>query len=334
MLFNSRGVEFPTVPDKPSYEDAKAALRTLEDLIGTFPFVSETDKSVALSGILTACVRRTLRAAPIHGYTAPLPGSGKSKLVDIASVIATGREAGVIAQGATEEELEKRLSAALLAGDFMIAIDNCEAPLGGTFLCQVCTQINVKPRILGHSKIPSVSSNAFITATGNNLAFIGDATRRALLCSLDPKEERPELREFAFDSVEMAKAGRGKYVMAALAILRAFFVAGRPRQKTPLGSFEEWSSTVRDALLWLEHPDPVESMEAIRENDPRRDELQTVIAQWQWALGASKPLLLRWSKRQIRGTRVVSSMPNFEKHYWPWPGPPVKSTAKNWGAGC
>jgi putative DNA primase/helicase len=47
---------------------------------------------------------------------APVLGSGKSKLVDIASVISTGREAAVTAQGANDEEFEKRLVSHLLAG--------------------------------------------------------------------------------------------------------------------------------------------------------------------------------------------------------------------------
>src|SRR3954451_21121862 len=116
----------------------------------------------------------------MHAFTAPTAGSGKSMLVDIASVIATGREAGVIAQGKTEEELEKRLGALLLAGEQMIAVDNCENPLGGEFLCAMLTQQVVRARVLGRSEAPELPSNAFVTATGNNLVLAGDMTRRAV----------------------------------------------------------------------------------------------------------------------------------------------------------
>ena len=153
-------------------------------------------------------------------------------LVDLASAVATGREAGVIAQGRTEEELEKRLGALLLAGEQVIAIDNCEAPLGGEFLCAMLTQRVVRPRILGSSEAPELPSNAFVTANGNNLALAGDLTRRAVLCRLDPKHERPELRMFATDPIEAVKADRGRYVAAALIVLRAYQVAGRPDQPT------------------------------------------------------------------------------------------------------
>jgi hypothetical protein len=44
-------------------------------------------------------------------------GAGKWKLVDIASILATGHEAGVTPQGETREEAEKRFSTLLLRGD-------------------------------------------------------------------------------------------------------------------------------------------------------------------------------------------------------------------------
>ena len=62
------------------------------------------------------------------------------------------------------------------AGEPGIAIDNCEHPLGGEFLCQVLTQSMVKARILGKSETPDLPSSAFITATANNLTLIGDVT--------------------------------------------------------------------------------------------------------------------------------------------------------------
>jgi putative DNA primase/helicase len=55
------------------------------------------DRSVALSGILTALDRRAMMTAPLHAFTAPAPRTGKSLLVDIASLLATGQLAPVIA---------------------------------------------------------------------------------------------------------------------------------------------------------------------------------------------------------------------------------------------
>ncbi len=269
----------------PTIGAARAALQVLTDLISTFPFVDDASRSVALSAILTACVRRSLRTAPLHAFTAPVAGSGKSMLVDLASVIVTGREAAVIAQGKREEEFEKRLGAMLLAGDQVIAIDNCEAPVSSEFLCSMLTQTSVRARILGRSEAPELSASAFVTATGNNLVLVGDLTRRAVLCRLDPKHERPELRRFERNPVAEVLADRGRYLVAALTILRAYHIAGMPHAPDPLGSFEVWSNWVRGALLWLDQADPVTTMDELREHDPRRDAVVAVVSQWAAIIG-------------------------------------------------
>ncbi len=262
LLFNPMGVAFPPVPHSPSMPEAHAALGILSELISDFPFIDSegTDgasKSAALSAILTACARPAFPHAPLHAFTAPTAGTGKSKLVDIASVLAKGHECRVTAMGRTGEELEKRLGSLMIEGDNFITIDNCEWPLGNDFLCQMLTQPVLKPRILGKSESPECSATKmFVGATGNNLQITGDLTRRALLCSLDAGVERPELREFDVEPVAEAKQKRPQLVVAALTALRGYITAGCPDQNiTHLGSFEEWSKLVRSALLWLGYGD-------------------------------------------------------------------------------
>ncbi len=285
LLLDTAGASFPCIPPRPCKVDALVALQVLEDLLIGFPFVNDVSRSVALSGLLTACIRRSLTTAPLHAYTAPTPGSGKSLLVDLACLIAAGREAGVLSQGRTSEELEKRLSAALLAGDPVIAIDNCDEPLGGDFLCAMLTQTIVRARILGRSEAPELPSNSFVTATGNNLRLVGDMSRRAVLCQLDAKIERPELRTFSSVPDAMIKTDRPKYLIAALTILRAYHVAGRPNRPDPLASYSDWSAWVRGALIWLGKADPVNSVEEVRSLDPARNGLMAVVAQWETVVG-------------------------------------------------
>ncbi len=311
LLFDPLGADFPSIPDRPSRAEAENALAILNDLIRDFPFVSDTDRAVALSAILTACARRSLPTAPLHGFSSPVAGTGKSKLVDIPCVIATGREAGVVAQGRTEEELEKRLGALLLAGESVIAIDNCENPLGGEFLCTLLTQEHVRTRVLGKSEAPELPSNAFVTATGNNLTFERDLTRRAVLCQLDAKVERPELRPFECDPVAEAKAKRPALVAAALTIPRAYNVAGKPALGlTPLGSFDAWSSRVRGALVWLGEHDPVDSMESIRARDPEKEMRRAVLTAWRAIVGDDLMTTAELIDR-AKASRGFSGVPPF-----------------------
>ena len=286
ILYHPGESTFIPLPQNPTRDEALDALSMLKELVSEFPFVDDASRSVALSGILTAVIRRSLPTAPLHAYSAPVMGSGKSKLVDIASMIAAGHEAPVIAQGKTEEEMEKRLGAALIAGDTVVSFDNCEAPLGGELLCQALTQSAMRIRILGKSINVTVVNNAAFYATGNNLTIVGDMTRRAIVCSLDPKMERPETRTFTTaDPVKTLQRDRPVYLHAALVILRAFHVAGRPEQAEALGSFEVWSRWVRNAVIWLGEDDPCATMEASRANDPRMRDLAAVLHQWSSAIG-------------------------------------------------
>jgi hypothetical protein len=282
LLLKSDGENFPPIPQYPTRADALEALEFLEKLIATFPFVAEADRSVALSAILTALDRRSIATAPLHAFTAPLAGTGKSLLVDVIAMIATGRLMPVIAQGRTGEELEKRLGAALLAGDAVISIDNCDHILEGSFLCQALTQQRLNIRLLGFSRNVETPINAAIFATGNNLTIAGDLNRRTLLCSLDAKEEHPEQREFSTDLIETIRASRGSIVIAALTVLRAWHGSNeRVSNNQLLGSFEDWSRRIRASLLWIGRADPCTTMVKIKDNDPERAALYTVLAQWE-----------------------------------------------------
>jgi putative DNA primase/helicase len=287
LYFDPRGVVFPAVAAAPTRADALAALDYVDELLlATFDFVSPAARSVALSGIMTALLRPAMAAAPLHAFSAPLPGAGKSKLVNIAAVIRLGHQAPVMALGERQDESEKRLGALLIAGDPIIAIDNVERALSGELLDQLITEPVVLARVLGRSENVKVPNIYCVFATGNNLKFGGDMRRRVLLGELDPRCERPELREFATpDPVWLALRERPKLVSAILTIARAFFLAGCPQDAAPLGSFAGWSRWVRDPLLWLDRADPVETMGAARAEDTQLMSLAAVLHQWRAVLG-------------------------------------------------
>ena len=185
--------------------------------------------------------------------------------------------------------MEKRLGAALISGDGIINIDNCDVALAGQLLCQCLTEDVVDVRPLGKSELIRVPNTACFYATGNNLIAIGDVVRRSLVGMLDPKCERPELRKFKTeDPIKIVKAARSKYVTAALTIVRAFIAAGMPRQTDPLGSFEAWSGLVRDALVWVDETDPCTTMERARADDPSLTALVEVLEQWHSAFATDE----------------------------------------------
>ena len=265
----------PPIPDKPTRGDALAALALLEGLLAEFPFVDDVAKSVALSGIITPVVRGAFPVSPMHVSRAPVAGSGKSFLWDTVSTIAIGRLMPVIAAGRNEEETEKRLGAALLAGQPLISIDNLNGELGGDALCQIIERPIVDIRILGKSELKRIEARGTtMFGSGNNIVIVGDVCRRVITATLDPQLEQPELRTFNGDPVAKVLENRGAYIAACLTICRAYIAAGRPNRAPRLASFEGWSDTVRSALIWLGKADPVTSMELARAEDPERGELR------------------------------------------------------------
>jgi hypothetical protein len=294
-------VAFPAIPTRPTKREARAALHLLIKLIETFPFVDTSgvvatgrlsaSRSVALSAILSALMAVSLRV-PLHGFDAPTAGTGKSKLVDIASVVANGRVATVIAQGMKDEETEKRIGAELIAGGSLISLDNCNRPVDCDLLNQALTQEYLRVRILGMSRNVTIPRAALFCANGNNLVLVGDLTRRAIVCRLDAQMERPELRQFKVDPVAVARLRRINYVAAALTMMRARVMSGPKTNLLPrLGSFEDWSFLVRDTLVWLGEPDPCDTMDQIRANDPVGHQLGDSLANGMRLLAADLSLL-------------------------------------------
>lgn len=272
---------FPTIPPLPSQEDAAKALALLRELIKDFPFAEPHDESVALSAILTALVRRSLRSAPMHAFRAPKMASGKSLLADVVGLIANGRRVAVITPAPDANEERKRVFSVLLAGDSIASVDNVEHTWSSDVMCSVLTQETFQDRILGVSKTATVPTSTFWLCTGNNLTFKGDLTTRVMPCDLDPQTERPEQRAFARNLYEYIPANRGELVRAALTILRAHHLAGRPGMGLkPYGRFEEWSDWVRASLVWLGMPDPCLSITDLEDADPIRQHLRNLLQSW------------------------------------------------------
>src|SRR5690606_12956696 len=92
--------DFPTVPDRPTRAQARAALDELADLFVDFPFVARSDLSAALAFVLTLVGRRAIEGpCPMFAVRAAAPGTGKNLLVDVVSKLVFGKKAERMSQG-------------------------------------------------------------------------------------------------------------------------------------------------------------------------------------------------------------------------------------------
>ncbi len=281
LFFDPLDATFPPPIDHPSLEDARAALGTLLDALSTFPFESEVDRAAALAALLTALVRHSLRTAPLFAISAPAPGAGKSLLVDLISIIATGQPAPALSLARDPEEQAKRLLSVLVQGIPLVSIDNVEHPLSGDALCSVLTQAFYRGRPLGQTAIVDVPTNLTWFATGNNVQVRGDLSARVIRCKIDPQCERPEDRAFERDLYDWGRQQRGQLAAAGLTVLKAYASAGRPPQPFKShGRFPEWSHLVRSSLSWLGLDDPLRSLERVEIDDEVHQNLAALLHHW------------------------------------------------------
>src|SRR6516165_12240180 len=214
VLLNS--LEVPPIAASPSREDAEAALELLSGLIEECPFVDQSSRAVALSMILTPVLRAAMEVAPMHLVTAPLAGTGKSYLADIAAMIATGDRCAVKPASHDPEETEKRLIGSALAGFPIIGLDNCRDVIAGDFFCQIVERPLMSLRGLGKSDKHRVPNTFTMFCNGNNTTVAADMVRRTLRCAMDANLEHPETREFAGNPLAAVQRNRGQYVAACL----------------------------------------------------------------------------------------------------------------------
>jgi hypothetical protein len=287
LYLDFAGVQFPPIPETPTHADAVDALDILYQPFADFPFKEDCHKSAALAGTMTPLVRFAIaRCTPLFAVRAHAPRSGKGLLINTSSMIATGRAAPVWQQTANDEEERKRLISIALAGDQIVHIDNITQPFGSGPLDSAITAEDVfSDRLLSKNETVAAPWRAVLFASGNNLVFKSDMAWRVVLIDLDAKTEHPEQRsDFAHPRLlDYVRAERPRLVVAALTALKAFFVAGCPKQPnvSEFGGFEEWSDLIRHCLLWCGWPDPLAGRRNIgAESDPTSEKLAELLRCW------------------------------------------------------
>jgi putative DNA primase/helicase len=311
-LYLCSGLPGVRVPSCPTREDAERAsdelVKIFKDADGdAYPWADPPGRpgqslSVALSGILTAIQRAVLPYAPLHAITAPRRGTGKSHLVDVISLIASGERADCLSVAEKPEEFDKALGAKLIESAALVSLDNLERPLKGGFLNQVLSQTVVSVRVLGLSKTVKVEPSVALFATGNNLEIRGDTVRRTVMCKMDAKMEFPENRVFEADLRDEVLRRRAELVSHALTIIawRHTWPGDTPHpgvplaviqpddtlvEPLPLAGYSEWCRMVRDPLVALGHADPVQSIQEARATDSDDEALNALLNAWHRAFG-------------------------------------------------
>ena len=294
-----------SIPDKPSRIQAEAALALLHELLAEFRFANESDKAATLSAILAAAIRPSLALAPMFHVRAHAVGSGKSYLCELITAFATPQRGTPTTFPADDEECRKLLLAELLRAPAVIEFDNLTSDLiAHKSLCTALTSEFMSGRILGVSKTATVNTRALFLSSGNNVGPVQDMARRCITISLDPAVETPAARTVKRpDLIRELLQERERYVSAALTIIRAWIVAGKPQTSCKsLASYGEWSDLCRQPLLWLGYVDPTSSVFEALAEDPDRETLARLLEAWYTKFGKT-PTMIREAMNTINQLR-------------------------------
>ena len=277
---------FPEVPSSPTLDDAQGAAELLFDIIRDFPIATDAHRSTWLAGLLSLVARMAFDGpAPLFGFEANIRGCGKTLLTDLISYIAFGRDFARAIFSLDDAEMSKVFTSVAIAAERAVLFDNVKGVIGGSVLDAGLTSRTWQGRILGKSQQITLPMRTVFFATGNNWQIVADTGRRLALCRLESLEEAPEDRGgFRYpDVLAHVRRERPRLLVAALTILRAWFANGRPDMGLkPWGSFEEWSSVVRNAVVWTGYADPGETRQEVREQcDVDSNNLRGLI--WGWS---------------------------------------------------
>jgi primase-polymerase (primpol)-like protein len=256
LYFNpDEDLQLPRIQTDPSKEEIENAKNWLWEPLQDFPFNNEASKANALALILTPIIRPALGdgCVPLALVDASTSGAGKTLLVQVASIIATGSIASSVTAPTRTAEWRKQITSKARKGDGFFFLDNVRGVLESRPLEEAITTPRWEGRVLGQSKMMDVPLQMTWIATGNNLQVGGDLDRRFYKIRLVPQHPNPEERsqdEFEHPNLKKwTRQNRGKLIGALLTLARGWYAAGEPDPSIDLfNSFTEWSRVIGGIL--------------------------------------------------------------------------------------
>lgn len=299
--------EFKEIPEKPSAAETQTALNELVDLVSQFPFETTADLSAYLAGVLTPFTRYSyVGPVPLFAVMANSPGVGKTKLVDLASIIFTGAPAARQSYTDDEDEWRKRINIIASTGKTVCIWDDIEKRFGNKVLDTALTAVIWGERTTGKADAPEYPLLWVPWVTGNGLQMKADTYLRTIPVRLRTHLEKPGNRnDIKNDDIEgTTLQNRAIYIRACLTLLRSYLINGKtkPIEIPKWHRFPAWSAAIRKPLVWLGLPDPYEThIRNTEDADSTAGAVRGLVLGWDELLNAmnEKELSARDAYRQL-----------------------------------
>lgn len=269
-------------------QDAREAARAVLDLLADFPHAGEPppagtlcgpSRSAWLAALLTLLARHEIHG-PVPAWLFDGPrASGKSLQVEMLSAIAHRDDEdwkvwptpwpGTSAEVAAVIESYARM----IMGDerSLLVFDNVVGTFGGDALDRCLTATELHVRQPGGCEVVKVPWRAVVMATGRNVEISPDTARRVLVVRTTGEAGGGAHGGASADSLRrQALKARPAAIQAALIMLRAWVVAGRPICAGPSDwpGFEAWSAIIPHVLCFAGCANPLLARPAAAEVAP------------------------------------------------------------------
>jgi bifunctional DNA primase/polymerase-like protein len=250
-----RDFEIPAVPDQPTQDDIKEALNwILREHLVDFPFRDASDRIHALALYLTPFLRELIDGdVPLFVVDKPSPRTGGSLMVNVITTVQMGKGVSVQTLAGKEEEVQKKLTSALIESPEVIVFDNRHGLVNSQSLASVLTAHHAgwTDRILGKSLMVTLPVSSVFVLTGNNVLLSSENAGRAVMIRMYREMADPgSYTGFRHPNiVQWTKDHRPELLWSALVLGQAWVAAGRRRWKGPhFGGYEEWTAVLGGVL--------------------------------------------------------------------------------------
>jgi putative DNA primase/helicase len=236
--------------ERPTQAEARAAFTTLDQLASHFPFETLTHRSAFIAALLTPFARETFQGgAPLFFLDAPDQYMPR-QLADVISTIVAGRDVIQMEKSPSERAFRKQVARTYLRGESLVLLSDTDAFRGAR---GIRTALLSREWIDGDERTRDARPVTWLAASDNALVnrhvapLVLPIRTRAIVDLVDGTYYWSLPVGFS----EQLKENRARYVHAALTILRAYDLAGRPAQSLDTWpEFAGWARTVAGALVW------------------------------------------------------------------------------------
>ncbi|MBU1535232.1 hypothetical protein KKF84_07915, partial [Myxococcota bacterium] len=224
------------VPEKPTEEEAKAALLLIADeFMGELPFDPPYHRNRAIAALLQSFVRPVINGAtPLYMFTAPKGGTGKSLLAKCIAQILSGDDGHEVDFEKSKREREEEVVTALNESAVAIIIDNVDKPIKWAFLDKLLTSQVHRPRQKYTHRTKTLQNQALWMLTANAPKVFEDTARRTIEIHMDAKMENPRDRQGFKHNLETWVPEHRKELLEACITVVAYWVSlGGPIYDVP-----------------------------------------------------------------------------------------------------